>query len=204
MPDDFIPIFEKDGCIVKMDYYVYEQVFKFVSERLAAEKNVVPVSVNVSIVHFYENKLVAYIDELQQKYKVKPEFIYFEIDERIAVTNLDNVSAVMKQLQERGFRVYIDNFGSGYSALNTFTKFEPNGIKIGRSLMKTELDRNDQIIIKCVVNMGNKLNLEVIAEGVENEDQRQYLIKCSCEYMQGNLFSRPLQQDVFEKLLDLM
>ena len=70
--------------------------------------------------------------------------------------------------------------------------------------MKTELDRNDQIIIKCVVNMGNKLNLEVIAEGVENEDQRQYLIKCSCEYMQGNLFSRPLQQDVFEKLLDLM
>lgn len=204
MPDDFIPIFEKDGCIVKMDYYVYEQVFKFVSERLAAEKNVVPVSVNVSIVHFYENRLVAYIDELQQKYKVKPEFIYFEIDERIAVTNLDNVSAVMKQLQERGFRVYIDNFGSGYSALNTFTKFEPNGIKIGRSLMKTELDRNDQIIIKCVVNMGNKLNLEVIAEGVENEDQRQYLIKCSCEYMQGNLFSRPLQQDVFEKMLDIM
>ena len=204
MPDDFIPIFERDGCIVKMDYYVYEQVFKFVSERLKAEKNIVPISVNVSVVHFYDDKLVPFIDELQEKYKVNPEFIYFDIDERMAVTNLENVTKVMEELQARGFRVYIDNFGSGYSALNTFTKFKPNGIKIGRTLMKTDLDKNDKIILRCVVNMGNKLNMEVIAEGVENEEQRQYLIKCSCEYMQGNLFSRPLQQDVFEKMLDIM
>ena len=203
MPDDFIPIFERDGCIVKMDYYVYDQVFRFVTERLESGKNIVPVSVNVSIVHFYDNKLIPYIDELLEKYKVKPELIYFEIDERIAVAKLENVAKVMHELQERGFRVYIDNFGSGYSALNTFTKFHPNGIKIGRSLMKTDLDKNDKIIIKCVVNMGNKLNLEVVAEGVENEEQRQFLIKSSCEYMQGNLFARPLQQDGFEKLLDM-
>jgi EAL domain-containing protein (putative c-di-GMP-specific phosphodiesterase class I) len=203
MPDDFIPIFERDGCIVKMDYYVYDQVFRFVTERLESGKNIVPVSVNVSIVHFYDNKLIPYIDELLEKYKVKPELIYFEIDERIAVAKLENVSKVMNELQERGFRVYIDNFGSGYSALNTFTKFHPNGIKIGRSLMKTDLDKNDKIIIKCVVNMGNKLNLEVVAEGVENEEQRQFLIKSSCEYMQGNLFARPMQQDGFEKLLDM-
>ena len=69
--------------------------------------------------------------------------------------------------------------------------------------MKTDLDKNDKIIIKCVVNMGNKLNLEVVAEGVENEEQRQFLIKSSCEYMQGNLFARPMQQDGFEKLLDM-
>ena len=203
MPDDFIPIFERDGCIVKMDYYVYDQVFRFVTERLESGKNIVPVSVNVSIVHFYDNKLIPYIDELLEKYKVKPELIYFEIDERIAVAKLENVSKVMNELQERGFGVYIDNFGSGYSALNTFTKFHPNGIKIGRSLMKTDLDKNDKIIIKCVVNMGNKLNLEVVAEGVENEEQRQFLIKSSCEYMQGNLFARPMQQDGFEKLLDM-
>ena len=203
MPDDFIPIFERDGCIVKMDYYVYDQVFRFVTERLESGKNIVPVSVNVSIVHFYDNKLIPYIDELLEKYKVKPELIYFEIDERIAVAKLENGANVMHELQERGFRVYIDNFGSGYSALNTFTKFHPNGIKIGRSLMKTDLDKNDKIIIKCVVNMGNKLNLEVVAEGVENEEQRQFLIKSSCEYMQGNLFARPMQQDGFEKLLDM-
>ena len=177
MPDDFIPIFERDGCIVKMDYYVYDQVFRFVTERLESGKNIVPVSVNVSIVHFYDNKLIPYIDELLEKYKVKPELIYFEIDERIAVAKLENVSKVMNELQERGFRVYIDNFGSGYSALNTFTKFHPNGIKIGRSLMKTDLDINDKIIIKCVVNMGNKLNLEVVAEGVENEEQFREIVE---------------------------
>jgi len=204
MPDDFIPIFERDGCIVKMDYYVYDQVFKFVSEREKAGKKIVPVSVNVSIVHFYENKLLGYIDSLLEKYGVKPEHIGFEIDERIAVAKLDNVANVMTELQKRGFMVYIDNFGAGYSALNTFTKFSPNGIKIGRLLMKKELDRNDRIIIRCVVNMGNKLCLDVVAEGVENEEQRQYLIKSSCQYMQGNLFARPLEQEGLEKMLDNM
>lgn len=202
MPDDFIPIFEKDGCIVKMDYYVYDQVFSFVSERMKEGKAIVPISLNVSIVHFYEDKLIGYIDSLREKYKIDTSLINFDIDERIAVAKIDNVALFIEELQKRGFRVYIDNFGSGYSALNTFTKLTPNGIKIGRSLIKRELDRNDRIIIRCIVNMGTKLNLEVIAEGVESEEQREYLIKCSCEYMQGNIFARPLTREGFEKMLE--
>ena len=85
MPDDFIPIFEKDGCIVKMDYYVYDQVFSFVSERMKEGKAIVPISLNVSIVHFYEDKLIGYIDSLREKYKIDTSLINFDIDERIAV-----------------------------------------------------------------------------------------------------------------------
>ncbi len=203
MPNDFIPIFERDGCIVKMDYYVYEQVFKFVEERLRNGKNLVPISVNVSIVHFYDDKLIPFIDSLLKKYDVRTEYINFEIDERIVVSVHENVARFMGELQKRGFRVYIDNFGSGYSALNTFTRFHPNGIKIGRTLVKKDLDKNDEIIIGFVVNLGNKLNLEVIAEGVESEEQRNFLMKCSCQYMQGNIFSKPMSQENFEKLLDL-
>ena len=202
MPDDFIPIFERDGCIVKMDYYVYDEVFRFVSEREKAGKKLVPISVNVSIVHFYENKLIAYIDSLIQKYGVNPAHINFEVDERIAVAKIDNVSFFIGELQKRGFKIFVDNFGSGYSALNTFTKLTPNGIKIGRSLIKKELDKNDQIIIRCVVNMGSRLKIEVLAEGVESEEQREFLIKSGCELIQGNLYSRPLSQEGFERLLD--
>ena len=202
MPDDFIPIFERDGCIVKMDYYVYEQVFKLIAERMKSGKTMFPISSNVSIVHFYDRKLITYIDSLIEKYEVDPKYINFEIDERIAVMKIDNVSYIISELQKRGFKVYIDNFGSGYSALNTLTMFNTNGIKIGRSLMKKELDKNDKIIIRCVIGMGNKLGFEVIAEGVESEEQREYLIKCNCQYMQGNYFSRPLPMEAFDKLLD--
>ena len=202
MPEDFIPIFEKDGCVVKMDYYVYEQVFRIVSERLKGGKKLVPISSNVSIVHFYDRKFIPFIDSLIEKYNINPEYINFEIDERIAVMKLENVAYVIDELRRRGFRVYIDNFGSGYSALNTFTKFNTNGIKIGRALMKSELDKNDMIIINCVINMGNKLGLEVVAEGVESEEQREFLIKCNCEYMQGNYFSRPVSLEALDRLLD--
>lgn len=202
MPDDFIPIFERDGCVVKMDYYVYEQVFKFVLKRMQEGKNIVPVSVNVSIVHFYDDRLIPFIDSLYEKYPVNPGLICFEVDERIAVARIEDVASFIEKVRERGFKTYIDNFGSGYSALNTFTKLSPDGIKIGRALLKNELDKNDKIIIRCVVNMGSKLNLEVIAEGVESDEQREYLIKCACDYMQGNIYSRPLSEEGFEKLLD--
>ena len=201
MPEDFLSIFEKDGCIVKMDYYIYEQVFKLIAERIRDKKTMFPISINVSIVHFYDNKLLPFIDSLIEKYNIPLNYINFEIDERIAVMRMNNVAYVIDELRKRGFRVYIDNFGSGYSALNTLTRLNVDGIKIGRTLMKKELDSTDQIIIKCVVNMGNKLSLEVIAEGVETAEQRAFLIKSSCDYMQGNYFSRPLSIEAFDALL---
>ena len=203
MPDDFIPIFERDGCIVKMDYYVYEQVFKIIAERMQSGKVMFPISANVSIVHFYDEKLIPYIDSLLEKYRVNPKYIYFEIDERIAVMKTENVSYTITELQSRGFKVYIDNFGSGYSALNTLTNLNTNGIKIGRSLMKRDLEKNDRIIMNCVINMGNKLGLEVISEGIESEEQREFLIKCNCQYMQGNLFSRSVSFEMLDKLAEL-
>ena len=201
MPEDFLSIFEKDGCIVKMDYYVYEQVFKMIHDRIQEKKPLFPISINVSIVHFYDNKLIPFIDSLKEKYNIPASYINFEIDERIAVMKMDNVAMVIDELRSRGFRVYIDNFGSGYSALNTLTRLNVDGIKIGRTLMKKDLDKTDQVIIQCVINMGNKLSLEVIAEGVETQEQRAFLIKSSCDYMQGNYFSRPLSIEALDALL---
>jgi len=195
MPADFVPIFEKDGCIIKVDYFVYDDVFKTIRNRLDNCQNVVPVALNVNIVHFYENRLLEYIDSIQEKYQIPPELISFEMDERVFVKMYDNVTVFIDQLHERGYSVYIDNFGNGYSSLNILTSFKIDGIKIDRAFLRSNLEPNNKIIISCVVEMAGKLGLKVVTEGVENEEQRQFIENTGCKLIQGNLYSCPVNID---------
>ncbi|MBO4414484.1 MAG: EAL domain-containing protein [Lachnospiraceae bacterium] len=201
LPDEFIKVFEENGCIINLDYYVYERVFEFISRRLKENKPVVPISLNVSIIHFYSLELLEYLDNLMKKYGVDPKYIEFELSERIYISDFVGVRDVIEGLKRRGFKVYIDDFGSGYSSLNTLTKFEIDGIMLDRKFMKDKLEYKDKIVISSIVNMANRLNMEVFCEGVENEEQRSFLIKNECPYMQGNLFCEPLDEKEFEGLL---
>lgn len=201
MPLDFVPIFEKDGCIIKMDYYVCEQVFKTLYERVAAGKKVVPVSVNINIVNFYDDKLVDQIDRLLEKYPVSPELISFEMDERVYVKKLDNVSSFIRKMHERGFKVYIDNFGNGYSSLNTLTSFDVDGIKIDRSFVNGNIETKDRVIIECVINMAQKLGMNVVTKGIESEEQRSFLLNVGGSVMQGNYFSGPVSEEKLDTMI---
>ncbi|MCR5324812.1 MAG: sensor domain-containing phosphodiesterase [Lachnospiraceae bacterium] len=200
-PDEFIKVFEENGCIINLDYYVYDRVFDFISRRLKANKPVVPISLNVSIIHFYSLELLDHLDGLMKKYQVGPEYIHFELSERIYISDFVGVKDVIEGLNKRGFKVYIDGFGSGYSSLNTLTKFDIDGIMLDRKFMKEKLEYKDKIVISCIVDMANKLDLDVFCVGVENEDQRNFLIKNECPYMQGNLFCEPIDEKDFEKML---
>lgn len=201
LPDEFIKVFEENGCIINLDYYVYDHVFDFISRRLRSNKPVVPISLNVSLIHFYSLEILEYIDGLLKNYAIDPKYIEFELSEKIYISDSVGVRDVIEGLKKRGFKVYIDDFGSGYSSLNTLTKFEIDGIMLDRKFMKNKLEYKDKIVISSIVAMANKLNLEVFCEGVENEEQRNFLIKNECPYMQGNLFSRPVDEKEFEKLL---
>lgn len=201
-PDDFIPAFEKSGCMVKLDYYVYDKVFAYIRERLNEGKLVVPISVNVSIVHFYSNDLVNYLRTLLKKYDIPSHLVEIELNEQIYTAKLPNTAAVIDGLKELGFKIFIDDFGTGYSSLNTLTEYAIDGIKLDRSFMKPTLQKDDKIIISCMVNMANKLNLEVICEGVENENQRTFLVMNDCAYMQGYYSSMPLDREQFDFMLD--
>lgn len=202
MPEDFVPIFEKDGCIVKMDYFVYEQVYKTLYERISRNKTVVPVSLNVNIVHFYEDKLVPYLDSLMERYPIPANLLSFEMDEKVFAKNPSNVSEFIAQMHERGYQIFIDNFGNGYSSLNTLTGFDVDGIKIDRSFIRGGMEETDKIIISCVVDMALKLGLKVVTEGVENEEQRQFLMEVKCPYIQGNYYSGAVSEDKFSIMVE--
>ncbi|MBP5330809.1 MAG: EAL domain-containing protein [Lachnospiraceae bacterium] len=202
LPNEFIDVFEENGCIVNLDYYVYDRVFAYISERLKENKPVVPISLNVSIVHFYTLELLDYIDGLMKKYDVGPEYIEFELSERIYISDYIGVKDIIDGLKKRGFKVFSDGIGSGFSSLNTLMKFAIDGIMLDRKFMKNKLEYKDKIVISCIVDMANKLNLQVFCEGVENEEQRQFLIKNDCPYIQGNLFCPPVKMFVFEDILD--
>lgn len=201
MPEDFVPIFEKDGCIVKMDYFVYEQIFKKLHERISQGLNTVPVSLNVNIVHFYEDKLVPFIDMLMEKYPIPAGLISFEMDEKVFAKNPSSVADFITRMHERGYSVFIDNFGNGYSSLNILTGFDIDGIKIDRSFIRGGMERADEIIISSVVDMASKLGLKVVTEGVENEEQRQFLIDVKCPFIQGNYYSGPVSEEKFSLML---
>ena len=172
-----------------------------VHERVKAGKKAVPVSVNINIVNFYDDKLVDRIDRILEKYPISPNLITFEMDERVYVKKLDNVSKFIKKMHERGFRVYIDNFGNGYSSLNTLTSFEVDGIKIDRSFVNGSIETKDRVIIECVIDMAEKLGMNVVTKGIESEEQRKFLLNVGGSIMQGNYFSGPVSEEKLDTMI---
>lgn len=201
-PDEFLPVFEKNGCIVQLDYFVFEKIFEYIRNRIMSRKKIVPISVNVSEAHFKSVEILGVVKELLDKYRIPPEYVVFEMSEEIYVSENRNVSLILTGLKDMGFKLFIDDFGKGVSSLNTLTKYSIDGIKLDRSFMKHELERNDKIIISCMVNLANRLGLEVLSEGVESEDQRNFLIMNECPCMQGFYFSQAVDYEQFSYLLD--
>lgn len=201
-PDNFIPAFEKDGCIVKVDYFVYETVFKYLRERIDAGLKVVKISMNVSRVHLFSRAFVSYIDLLLQRYRVPVEYLEFELTESIYIEDLPAVMYTVEHLRRKGISVSIDDFGSGYSSLDILTELPANVLKLDKVFMKDVLRDSDKIIISTIIDMSKKLGLEVLCEGVEKEEQCEFLTSACCDIMQGYLFSKPVDVETFNKYLD--
>lgn len=203
LPDEFIPAFENNGCIVKADYYVYEQVFKYLRERLDKGLRCVPVSMNVSRVHLFNTKLVTVVDRLLERYKVPVELLEFEITENVYLDRLPAVMFTVQWLRKMNIRVSIDDFGSGYSSLDTIAKLPVTTLKLDKVFMKDRLDEKDKIVISAVVDMAKKLGMDTICEGVETEEQKRFLEEAGCEKLQGFIFSKPVTMQEFSRMLEI-
>lgn len=201
-PNDFIPVFEKSGAIVELDYFVYREVFSYLRDRLDAGLPVVPVSMNVSRVHLENGRIVEYIDELQREFHVNPGLLEFELTESIYIENLDKAIRFCSSLKDRGIKVSMDDFGSGYSSLNMLNRMPVDVMKIDRIFLKNEvLEESDRIILDCVVQMAKKLNVCVVCEGVETEAQYRFLKEIGCDSMQGYYFGKPMPVEEFDRFL---
>lgn len=202
-PDEFIPLIERSGQIVELDYFVYREVFRFIANRLAKGRKAVPVSMNVSRVHLAKMGILSYVQSLFHEYQVPSDLVEFELTESIYIDNSRRALELINGLHGLGAKVSMDDFGSGYSSLNLLSRLPIDTIKLDKVFLKEEhLQENDRIIISCVVDMAKRLHITSLCEGVETLEQSDYLSEIGCEIQQGYYFSKPIPQDEFEEFVD--
>ncbi|MEG2857560.1 MAG: EAL domain-containing protein, partial [Clostridia bacterium] len=192
-PGEFIPVFERNGFITKLDNYVWEQACKCLSEWRARGIMPYPISVNVSRVNIYNPNLVENLLELVNRYNIEPELLNLELTESAYTDNPAAMKKVMAQLQSKGFIIMMDDFGSGYSSLALLKDIAIDVLKIDmRFLSETELPGRGENIIASVIRMSKWLNIPIIAEGAETAEQVDFLRSVGCDYVQGYFFARPM------------
>lgn len=202
-PGDFIPLFEKNGFIVEVDFYVYEKVMEMLSERMQKKKTVVPVSMNVSRCHLNSASFTKRLEELINKYKISKNIIEMEITESVFGDEDKAAVALMDDLKEHGFTISMDDFGSGYSSLNLLRELPIDILKIDKGFLdQTDNSQKSRVIVEEIISMATKINIRTVCEGVETEQQRDFLKQAGCHIAQGFFYARPMPQSDFEKLLD--
>ena len=201
-PGDFIPLFEKNGFVVDVDRFVRTEIMNLIAKRTEEGKAMVPVSVNISRVNFYnENFCVELVDSIAKNH-IDNSMIKFEITESAYTENPDQVLNVVEELKNHHLKVMMDDFGSGYSSLNMLKEIPVDILKIDMRFLQ-DLETSDRAanIVGSVIEMSRKLDIEVVAEGVETKGQRDFLMENGCDSIQGYYYSRPLPIDEFLKLL---
>ncbi len=202
LPNKFIPLFERNGFISKLDEYLWEQVCILLQKWKKTGMPLVPISVNVSRRDVYNPHLVGTILALLQEYDLNPDLLHLEITESAYTQNAEQLVNTVNLLRRHGLEVHMDDFGSGYSSLNMLQNVPVDILKLDMRFLggnfKTERNGN---ILNAVTRMAAALGLPVLAEGVETEEQAEFLRSIGCLLMQGYLFSVPIPVDSFEKLL---
>ena len=201
-PGVFIPIFEKNGFITRLDFYVFDQVCRFQRMCLDSGKITVPVSVNLTRYDIYQPDFVDKLESIRQLHDVPVELVCVEITETAVVGDNRHASRVIEQLHQCGYVVEMDDFGSGYSSLNVLKDIDLDILKLDMRFLTTAMETNRSgTILSSVVRMAKWLSLPVIAEGVESMQQADYLKSIGCNYIQGFLYARPMPEKDFETLL---
>jgi diguanylate cyclase (GGDEF)-like protein/PAS domain S-box-containing protein len=198
-PVEFIQIAEESDLIIKLSNWVLSTVCS--QRRLWMDKNLPPfyISINVPARQIHQDDFIESIKRSLQQYDVPPELLKIEITERTAMTNVEKTLKTMRELQEYGVDIILDDFGIGYSSISYLVQYPFNTIKIDKSFIKGLDHKNQKSICRALVAMGRNLGMNVVAEGVEEMEQYHYLCSIGCNKMQGYYFSRPTSVDMVEK-----
>lgn len=201
-PGRFIPIFESNGFIGQLDYYMWDHTCRLIRKWMDEGLKPSPVSVNVSRANMYNPNLLDLLTGLMNKYGLSPELLQLELTESAFMDDPDIMIDRVKQLQEHGFTVLMDDFGSGYSSLNTLKDIPVDILKVDMKFMQSDSDDGrSERILASVVRMAEWLDLMVIVEGVETVEQRNFLESIGCEYAQGFYYARPMPWQEYEDML---
>ena len=202
MPGSFMPLFERNGAVVQIDIYVFEQVCKALCRWNKQGLPVHPVSCNFSSLHFDRADFPQQLADIAARYEVPHALLEVEITESSIMRNPESACAQIMQLKERGFLIAIDDFGSGYSSLGQIQQIMADVLKLDRSFVQRNiLGTREQIVLSNVIRMATELGMSVICEGVETGEQAKILIQLGCRNAQGFFYAKPMPGRDFEQLL---
>ncbi|MCR5031000.1 MAG: EAL domain-containing protein [Selenomonadaceae bacterium] len=195
-PTRFIPIFEKNGFVARVDRFVWDEACKLLAYEKEHFGRVIPVSVNLSRLNFYDEKLVEYILGLIKQYGLEPWMLKLEITESAYTDNMHLLIDTVARFQKEGFKILMDDFGSGYSSLNMLRNMPVDILKLDmRFLEDIQNDPRARAIVKNVVNLARDIDMDVIIEGVETREQLDFLKSIGCKNIQGFLFAYPMTKE---------
>ena len=199
-PGEFIPVFEKAGIIYQLDAFIWEEAAKTLQRWKQEGRSHLHISVNISVKDLYYMDIYEVLTQLIQKYDIEASKLKLEITETILATEFAESMNLIQRLHQQGFTIEIDDFGSGYSSLNTLKDIYADILKIDMGFLReTENKKRSKDILKMIFMLSKKLNMPVITEGVETEEQLQYLMEMGCEMFQGYYFSKPIPVTEFEE-----
>ena len=204
-PGEFIPIFEKNYFIIKLDEYVYERVCENIQEIKKEFKDIPKISVNISKESLLDNKFLEKYEKIMKKYDIIPKEIELEITERTTVNNDIDIRNMLNETKEKGFSIAIDDFGTGYSSLNMLEMMPIDTLKIDKSFIdRINIKEEKTNFIEIIMFITKKLNLKTVAEGVETIEQVNYLKRWNCDLIQGYVYQKPLRFEEFKKYIKEM
>ena len=200
-PGEFIPLFEKDGLIHRLDEYVFKKVCDFQSQRLNSGKKVVPVSVNLSRNSVYHIGTIDNYVEMVVESGISKDLVPIEITESATDVG-QRIMNLADKLKDAGFSLHMDDFGSGYSSLSSLGTIAFDVLKLDKSLVDQIGSDRGNTVLKHTIMIAQELGMKVVAEGVEDKEQVSFLRLAGCNMVQGYYYSAPKNEDIFVKMLD--
>ncbi|MCZ1110669.1 bifunctional diguanylate cyclase/phosphodiesterase [Clostridioides difficile] len=198
-PDEFIPLFEKSGFIIELDFYMLKKACSFVRKTFMKKNQYTyPIAVNFSRVTIYQNSFYQRFLDTVKEYEIPFKYIEIEVTESAFNEISQPVISILEELKKLGFLIPMDDFGSGYSSLSLLCSLSINGLKLDKSLLKETFNREKVYsIIQCIIEMSHRIGMSVVCEGIETKKDLEFLNTVKCDVGQGFYFSKPIEEKEF-------
>ena len=200
-PGEFIPLFERNGFITQLDFYVWEETCRNIKRWMDEGRSLVPISVNISRMDFETPDLAQQIVDLVDSYGIDRELLHLEITESVYTDEKEGLINEIHILKQSGFKIEMDDFGTGYSSLNMLSEIEVDVLKLDMRFIQ-DCTENKRSILSFVISLAKWLNLTTVAEGVETSEQVEQLKRFGCDFVQGYYYAKPMSLSDFEKFMD--
>ncbi|MGN1152981.1 MAG: putative bifunctional diguanylate cyclase/phosphodiesterase, partial [Candidatus Gastranaerophilaceae bacterium] len=200
-PGEFVPLFEKNGFILNIDRFMWEQACKAIKSWIERGFDAVPISVNVSRLHLSNEFFIDDLKNLIHKYQISPSLLELELTETASFEDFDKFLEIVNALKKEGFRIAMDDFGSGYSSLNMLRQIPCDILKLDKGFINdSTTDERGKIVVKHILSMAKNLSLKTVSEGIETVAQAQFLTDAGCDIAQGFLYAKPMTIEEFEQV----